>query len=71
MDVVTIYNGENPCTQCLEWNRADDGEGVSWKYWEELPAQSAIAARMGMVKPLECSRCRGTGIEPIEETKSL
>lgn len=64
MDIVTIYDGEGACQQCLGWKRVDDGKQQSWKYWAELPAQSAVAVRMGLVRPIECPRCHGTGREP-------
>lgn len=64
MDIITIYDGANACGQCLGWKRVDDGEKQSWKYWEELPAQSRIAITMGLVKPITCPRCSGSGIEP-------
>jgi len=64
MSIIPIYDGEDACQRCLGWKRVDDGDGVSWKYWAELPAQSAIAVQMGLVKPVECPRCKGTGIEP-------
>jgi len=67
METIVIYEGENACNQCLGWKRVDNGEFGSWKYWAELPAQSAIAVQMGLVKPVQCPRCKGTGIEPQEE----
>jgi hypothetical protein len=64
MDIVVIYEGENKCQRCQGWKQIDDGdEGISWKYWAELPVQSAIAVTMGIVKPIVCPRCNGTGIE--------
>jgi hypothetical protein len=66
MEIVTIYTGDNACCQCLGWKRVDDGEGNSWKYWAELPAQSAVAVHMGFIKPITCPHCSGTGIEPAE-----
>lgn len=62
--LVTIYDGPNPCQRCLGWKRVDDGEKQSWKYWAELPAQSRVAIDLGMVKPITCPDCNGTGIEP-------
>lgn len=64
-EIVIIYTGEDACKKCLGWKRIDDGdEGLSWKYWAELPSPSNIAIQMGIVKPIECPRCHGTGIEP-------
>ena len=62
-DVVVIYDGSNPCRTCLGWKRVDDGEGYSWKYWATLPAPSNIAVQIGMVKPVKCPDCQGTGVE--------
>jgi len=67
MPIITIYEGEDVCQRCYGWKRVDDGdEGMSWKYWAELPAQSALAVQMGIVKPIECPHCKGTGVEPKE-----
>lgn len=61
MNIVTIYNGEDKCERCHGWKQVDDGEGQSWKYWAELPAQSRIAVTMGLVKPVQCPECKGSG----------
>ncbi len=65
MEIVTVYTGSDACQKCYGWKRVDS-EGLSWKYWEELPAQSRIGVQIGLVKPEICSRCKGTGIEPKE-----
>ncbi len=64
MDIVIIYQGANACEQCLGWKRVDDGELQSWKYFEELPAQSKIGIALGLIKPITCPRCKGSGVEP-------
>lgn len=67
MEIVTIYQGNDVCTRCQGWKRIDNGsEGISWKYWAELPAGSDIAVKLGIVKPIECPRCKGSGQEPGE-----
>jgi DnaJ-class molecular chaperone len=68
--MIIIYDGKDACKKCLGWKRVDDGEGISWKYWAELPAHSALAISLGIVKPIECPRCKGTGIEPKEEKEN-
>jgi hypothetical protein len=61
---VVVYTGADACPVCLGWKRVDDGDDpCSWKYWAELPEQSAIAVRMGLVRPVVCPRCGGTGQE--------
>jgi len=67
--MIIIYVGKNACEQCLGWKRVDNAEQQSWKYWAELPEQSALAVRIGLVKPVECPRCHGTGIEPDKEVE--
>ena len=63
--LVIDHVGPDACTLCLGWKRVDDGaDGISWKFWAELPAPQAIAVKMGLVKPIVCPRCGGTGIEP-------
>ena len=67
MKRVVIYKGADVCVQCLGWKRVDNGEFQSWKYWAELPPQSRVAITMGIVKPVVCPRCNGTGKEPSPE----
>lgn len=67
IQIVTIHEGEDACQQCLGWKRVANTDGQeSWMYWAELPTQAAIAIQIGLVKPIECPRCHGTGIEPTE-----
>jgi len=65
MPIIEIYQGKEACQKCWGWKRIDNGrDGISWKHWAELPPESDIAVRIGLVKPIECPRCHGTGIEP-------
>lgn len=66
VELVVVYHGEDKCTQCLGWKRVTDESGESWQYWAELPAPSNIAVQLGLVKPIVCPRCMGTGVEPKE-----
>lgn len=50
------------CGTCAGCGRiANDDDRTPWKYWEELPVQSALAVVAGIVRPLPCPDCRGTG----------
>lgn len=65
MDLVVIYQGPGACSQCLGWKRvANSDEQESWKYWAELPPGSDLAVQLGVVTPIECPRCGGTGKTP-------
>ena len=47
------------CEGCGEI--ADDDEGTPWSYWKSLPLMSAGAVLAGIVKPLPCPECSGSG----------
>ena len=47
------------CDGCKQVANTDDQE--PWSVWEELPAQSKVAVVMGLVRPITCSKCNGTG----------
>lgn len=52
----------NQCERCAGCGKlADDDDGTPWKYWLEMPLQSSTAVLMGVVKPIECPVCKGTG----------
>ena len=48
---------------------ANDDDATPWKYWADLPQQSAVAIQMGLVKPVLCSACNGTG-EPVDGSET-
>jgi hypothetical protein len=65
MELITIYDGPDACQRCLGWKRiANDDEGLPWKYWAELPSPENLAVQIGIVVPLPCPRCKGSGREP-------
>lgn len=49
------------CDGCGSISDSEDGE--PWSVWENLPPGSDVAVRMGLVNPVECPECRGTGQE--------
>jgi hypothetical protein len=52
----------NECSRCAGCGKiASDEEGTPWKYWLELPLKSAIAVVAGLVRPVVCPACGGTG----------
>ena len=62
MSIVVIYMGPKVCSQCLGYKRvANTDEHESWKYWDELPASARLAVDLGIVCPIECPKCKGTG----------
>lgn len=50
------------CAGCGEI--ANDRDGTPWKYWLELSAHCGLAIAMGLVSPLPCPRCGGSGKVP-------
>ncbi len=47
------------CEGCGKIANSEDGE--PWTAWESLPSGSDAAVKMGIVKPIECPGCQGTG----------
>lgn len=49
----------NRCDGCGKIADSDDGE--PWSVWLAMPLQSSAAVLMGLVKPIPCPACGGTG----------
>lgn len=50
------------CDKCDGCGKiANDDDGTPWKFWLELPLQSSAAVLMGLVVPLTCPQCGGSG----------
>ncbi len=50
------------CMRCAGCGRVgSDDEHAPWTFWESLPPGSDLAVRMGLVVPLPCLDCGGTG----------
>jgi hypothetical protein len=50
------------CPTCAGCGKiANDEDRTPWKYWMELPLQSSVAVLMGMIQPVRCPDCRGSG----------
>ena len=47
------------CDGCGKVANTDDKE--PWTVWANLPVKSAAAVIMGLVKPIPCDECGGTG----------
>jgi hypothetical protein len=59
---VEIYIGPDACPKCLGSKRiANDDDQASWKHWAELPPPANLAVQLGIVYPIECPVCSGTG----------
>lgn len=51
------------CGRCDGCGRiADSDSGEPWTAWAELPPGSDIAVRLGIVKPIPCPSCGGSGV---------
>ena len=50
------------CNRCEGCGKiASDEVGSPWSAWESLPPGSDVAVKMGLVRPLQCPDCGGTG----------
>ena len=50
------------CVRCDGCGQiANDEEGTPWTAWLELPLKSSAAVLCGLVEPVECPDCKGTG----------
>lgn len=56
------------CDGCGKVADSDDQE--PWTVWTSLPLSSAAAVLAGLVKPIICPRCRGTGATPLGEDEA-
>ena len=60
MAVVVMKDGD--CERCDGCGYiADDEDACPWKSWMDLPLCSAVAVTLGLVKPIDCPECKGTG----------
>jgi hypothetical protein len=49
---------------------ANDEDGTPWSAWTSLPLHSAAAVVAGIVKPITCPGCNGTGAVMAGEATS-
>lgn len=51
-----------PCPKCQgDKQIANSDDGEPWSAWANLPPGSDLAVRAGLVRPITCPECRGTG----------
>lgn len=51
-----------PCWRCRGCGQIADSErGEPWTDWMRLPLRSAVAVAIGLVKPIICPQCSGSG----------
>lgn len=63
LNYKTLVMKNGKCPRCDGCGYLDDGEHQPFKYWLEMPVQSAVALQAGIVKPYACPDCMGTGGE--------
>lgn len=53
------------CRSCDGEGRTDSNPDISerapWSFWTNLPPGSDLAVRLGLVRPMKCANCNGTG----------
>ncbi len=48
---------------------ADSKKGEPWTSWESMPYASKVAIRMGLVRPITCPDCAGTGVVQTDKER--
>lgn len=52
-----------PCLACDGCGKVANSEDREpWTAWTSLPPQSQLAITLGLVRPIVCDRCDGTGV---------
>lgn len=60
--LIEVRAVAGPCRKCGGCGRiANDEDGSPWSDWEALPPGADAAVRMGIVVPVTCPACAGTG----------
>lgn len=53
---------EDKCPRCYGCGQlADSDDQEPWSVWMDLPFRSSAAVIMGLVNPIPCPKCGGTG----------
>lgn len=61
---VPAMSGRRPCPRCEGCSQlADTDDREPWTYWTSLPTESQLAIHLGLVRPIPCDTCEGTGKE--------
>lgn len=56
------------CDGCGQIANTNDQE--PWSAWEKLPESAKLAVRLGIVSPIPCHDCDGTGVR-IDKAKEV
>ncbi len=50
------------CSRCEGCGQiATDEDGTPWTFWANLEPPANLAVQLGIVRPIECPDCEGTG----------
>ncbi|MFN3005124.1 hypothetical protein [Mycolicibacterium wolinskyi] len=56
------FDPTKDCRKCVgDGQIANDDDGTPWSAWANLPPGADLAVRMGLVRPVQCPDCKGTG----------
>lgn len=64
MPDVSKYLNPPPdaCPRCNGCGQlANDDDETPWWHWESLPEPSKMAIHLGIVRPVDCPACNGSG----------
>lgn len=58
-----MTQAQKKCQRCDGCGKiADSDDGEPWSVWTSMPLQSSIAVLAGIVRPLPCPKCSGSGV---------
>ena len=70
--VYDTFELTEPCAKCAGCGQvANTTDQEPWQRWLDLPVQSGAAVVMGLVKPMACPVCGGTGQQLRAEVEEL
>jgi hypothetical protein len=56
---------DDKCPRCAGCGKiANTEDGQAWTHWLALPLASSLAVAWGIVKPIACPVCSGSGKRP-------
>lgn len=70
--MTSTNDNTEPCHRCLGCGQlANSDDREPWTTWQDLPPGSDLAVRLGLVRPVPCDICGGSGKTPAATAHEL